>query len=207
MRRRLLLAMDPNAPPFPGDVTRLLIAWREGKTAAPGELFALVYDQLRSLARFQVRRADPEQSLSATGLVHEVYLKLVDHSRLEVRDRGHFFALAARAMRQVLVDHSRRRSAEKRGGGAVPQSLEEDALAADIRAEELLALDEALSRLEILDPRLVRLVEARFFAGLSVEEAAEALEVSARTVKRDWQKARALLHHELTSAGAQAGTP
>jgi RNA polymerase sigma factor (TIGR02999 family) len=190
--------MDDNAAASPGDVTRLLIAWRQGDPAAPGELFSLVYDQLRSLARYHVRRG-ADESLGPTGLVHEVYLKLVERSRLDVRDRGHFFALAARAMRQVLVDRARRRSAGKRGGRAMAEALEEDVLPADARTEELLALDEALSHLEGLDPRLVRLVEVRFFAGLSVEEAAEALEVSPRTVKRDWQKARAALHHELTA--------
>jgi RNA polymerase sigma factor (TIGR02999 family) len=199
--------MDDSAQASPGDVTRLLIAWREGDPAAPGDLFTLVYDQLRALARFQVRRGGPEQSLGATGLVHEVYLKLVDHPRLDVRDRGHFFALAARAMRQVLVDRARRRSAGKRGGSPPPETLVDEAPAVDARTEELLALDEALSRLENLDPRLVRLVEVRFFAGLSVEEAAEALEMSTRTVKRDWQKARAVLHRELTAAAAPEGAP
>jgi RNA polymerase sigma factor (TIGR02999 family) len=198
--------MDDSAQASPGDVTRLLVAWRQGDPAAPGDLFTLVYDQLRALARFQVHRGGAEHSLSATGLVHEVYLKLVDHSRLDVRDRGHFFALAARAMRQVLVDRARRRSAGKRGGSALPVALDE-APVADARTDELLALDEALSRLESLDPRLVRLVEVRFFAGLSVDEAAEALETSPRTVKRDWQKARAVLHRELTAAGAPGEAP
>jgi RNA polymerase sigma factor (TIGR02999 family) len=191
--------MDNSAPRPAGKVTRLLIAWREGDPAAPGELFSLVYDQLRSLARRQVRRGGAEPSLGATDLVHEVYLKLVDNSRLEVRDRGHFFALAGRAMRQVLVDRARRRSADKRGSGLPSEALVEEGVPIEARTEELLALDEALKHLENLDPRLVRLVEVRFFVGLSVEEAAEALDVSARTVKRDWHKARALLHRELSA--------
>ena len=193
------MADDERTRDSPGAVTRLLIAWRQGDAAAPRELFALVYDELRALARAQVRRRGSELSLGATGLVHETFFKLVGRSRIDVRDRGHFFALAAKAMRQVLVDHGRRRSAAKRGGPAVRDALEEDALPADARTEDLLALDEALSRLESLDPRLVRLVEVRFFAGLSVDEAAEALDVSPRTIKRDWQKARAILHRELTA--------
>jgi RNA polymerase sigma factor (TIGR02999 family) len=191
--------MNQAAGATPGDVTRLLIAWRQGDPAALDAVVTLVYDELRSLARAQVRRGGPEQSLGATGLVHEVYLKLVDHSRLEVRDRGHFFALAARAMRQVLVDRARRRSAEKRGGQAPVEAASDDIPAPREPTEDLLALDEALARLEGVDPRLVRLVEMRFFAGLSVEDTADALEVSPRTVKRDWQKARAVLHRDLRS--------
>jgi RNA polymerase sigma factor (TIGR02999 family) len=191
--------MDEAVGATPGDVTRLLIAWHEGDPAALDALITLVYEELRSLARAQVRRGGPEQSLGATGLVHEVYLKLVDHSRLELRDRGHFFALAARAMRQVLVDRARRRLADKRGGKAPEEVADEDIPAAPQPTEDLLALDEALARLEGLDARLVRLVEMRFFAGLSVEDTAEALDVSPRTVKRDWQKARAVLHRELRS--------
>jgi RNA polymerase sigma factor (TIGR02999 family) len=191
--------MNQAAGASPGDVTRLLIAWHQGDPAALDALVTLLYDELRSLARAQVRRGGPEQSLGATGLVHEVYLKLVDHSRLEVRDRGHFFALAARAMRQVLVDRARRRSAGKRGGEAVVEPADDDIPAPREPTEDLLALDEALARLEGLDPRLVRLVEMRFFAGLSVEDTAEALDISPRTVKRDWQKARAVLHRDLRS--------
>jgi RNA polymerase sigma factor (TIGR02999 family) len=190
---------DEPARDAPGAVTRLLISWRQGDAGAPGELFSLVYDELRALARAQVRRRVREPSLGATGLVHEAYLKLVDHSRLDVKDRAHFFALAARAMRQVLVDHARRRAAFKRGGPALQEALEDDALATDARTEELLALDEALARLESVDARLVRLVEVRFFGGLSIDETAEALELSPRTVKRDWQKARAVLHRELSA--------
>lgn len=183
----------------PGEVTRLLLAWREGVSSAPQDLFALVYEQLRYLARAQLRRRGPDQSLSATGLVHEAYLKLVGHERLEVRDRGHFFALAARAMRQILVDRSRRRVARKRADPAMRQPIDEANLPVPAPSEELLALDEALSRLESLDPRLARFVEVRFFAGLTLEEAAEALEVSPRTAKRDWQKARAFLNRELAA--------
>ncbi|HEY7512973.1 MAG TPA: sigma-70 family RNA polymerase sigma factor [Vicinamibacteria bacterium] len=183
--------------PGVGNVTRLLRAWGEGDPEAPGELFTLLYDHLRRLARAQVRHGRDE-SLSATGLVHEAYLKLAGHERIQARDRGHFFTLAAKAMRQVLIDHARRRSAGKRGGGAPRETLDEGRLPVEMRAEELLALEQALERLEALDPRLARLVEVRFFAGLSVDETAEVLELSPRTVKRDWEKARAFLHRELS---------
>ena len=193
---------DEGASKPPGDVTRLLLAWRQGDAAAPRELFALVYDELARAGALPVAPG-PRRVSSATGLVHEAYLKLVEHSRLDVRDRGYFFALASRAMRQVLIDRARRRVADKRGGSSPAAMLDEGAVSADARIEDLLALDEALSRLEGLDPRLARLVEARFFAGLSVEETAEALEISPRTVKRDWNKARALLHRDLRGPSAR----
>jgi RNA polymerase sigma factor (TIGR02999 family) len=185
----------------PGEVTRLLVAWREGDPSAPGRLFSLLYEQLRALARAEVFRSGGPQTLGATALVHEAYLKLVGSSPLEVVDRGHFFALAAPAMRQILVDRARRRASRKRGGDAVRTDAETAAAVLDGRADELIALDEALGRLEAVDERLGRLVELRFFGGLSVDEAADALETSPRTVKRDWQKARAFLHRELEQVG------
>lgn len=197
------MSPDEAVPGQPGDVTALLVAWRHGETDAPRELFALVYEELRALARAQVRRRGPEHSLGATGLVHEAYLKLVDRSRIEVRDRRHFFALAARAMRQVLVDHARRRGATKRGGAAVRETLDDGVASVEMKAAEMLALDEALTRLEGVDSRLGRLVEVRFFAGLSVEEAGEALDLSPRTIKRDWAKARAFLRRELSATSAR----
>ena len=185
--------------PARGDVTDLLIAWREGDREAPARLFALVYDQLKLLARNRLRARAPNPSLGATGLVHEAYLKLADQTRVELRDRGHFFALAARAMRQVLVDGARRRATQKRGVFARPEELDGEALVVEARATELLALDQALVGLAGLDQRLSQVVELRFFGGLSVDEAAEALGTSARTVKRDWEKARALLQRELSA--------
>lgn len=181
----------------PNEVTRLLVAWRKGDEQAPGDLFTMLYQELRGLAHAQLRRRHPQQSLATTGLVHEAYLKLADQSRLDLRDRGHFLALAARAMRQVVVDRARRRAAGKRGGAAVTEVFDEEKMAAELPAVDILALDEALARLEALEPRLSRIVEMRFFAGLSVEETAAALEVSERTVKREWQKARAFLYAEL----------
>jgi len=182
------------------DVTRLLLAWREGDEQAPGELFTVLYQELRGLAHALLRRQGQKQSLPTTGLVHEAYLKLANRSHLDLRDRGHFLALAARAMRQVVVDHARRRAAGKRGVAIA--MLEEEKAGAAVPTVDILALDEALSRLEGLEPRLSRIVEMRFFGGFSVEETAGALNLSERTVKRDWQKARAFLHAELYPEGA-----
>lgn len=182
----------------PGEVTRLLAAWRHGDEEAPRELFAVLYEELRRLARGQLGRRPPQSSVAATGLVHEAYVKLADRTRLNLRDRGHFLALAARAMRQILLDHARRRLAQKRGGEALAIVLDEEAApGVAANASDMVALDGALGRLEALDARLVRIVEARFFAGLSVKDTADALELSERTIKRDWQKARAFLYAEL----------
>jgi RNA polymerase sigma factor (TIGR02999 family) len=191
--------MTGNAPH--GEITRLLISWRDGSNESVNELFSLVYRELRVLARRQLRRGGG-QTLDTTELVHEGYLKLVDQSRVSVQDRAHFFAVASRVMRHILVDHARRRSSLKRGGGETPLPLAEANVAAVSRPDELLAIDQALGRLESLDPRMVRLVEMRFFAGLSVEETAGALEISPRTVKREWVKARAFLHNELRRTDA-----
>ena len=193
--------MDPSDPQDPGEITRLLISWRGGDRAAFDRLFPLVYDELRLLARRQLRRSGGDATLSTTAVIHEAYLKLVDQSRAAVHDRHHFFSLAARAMRQILVDDARRRGAQKRGGGADPATLDDGAAAAAGRGADLVDVDEALLKLEAADNRLARIVEMRFFGGLSVEETAEALEVSPRTVKRDWQKARAFLYHELARTG------
>ena len=184
------------------EVTRLLIAWREGDERAPGELFTVLYQELRALAHAQLRRRYPQHSLATTGLVHEAYLKLANQSHLDLRDHGHFLALAARAMRQIVVDRARRSAADKRRGAAFADVLDEEKVAADAPTVDILALDEALARLEGVDPRLSRIVEMRFFAGFSVEETALALCMSARTVKRDWQKARAFLYAELHSNGS-----
>ena len=156
-------------------------------------LLPLVYREFHERAHAQLARRRPGETLSTTALVHEAYLKLVDSAHQSYQDRIHFFAVASRAMRQILVDYARRTSAEKRGSGRAV-TLEPEAVANPDRAEELLALDEGLEQLEKLDPRLVRTVELRFFGGLSVEETAEALGVSPRTVKRDWQRARAFLY-------------
>jgi len=184
-----------------GEITALLVAWAQGDRAAFDQLFQLLYSELHRLARAQLAMAGRQGTLSPTALIHEAYLKLAEQSRLRVTDREHFFSLAARVMRQVAVDLARQRAAQKRGGGAAPLSLDDAGLAIEEKAAEIVALDEALERLEALEPRLARIVELRFFAGLSVEEAARVLALSPRTVKREWQKARAFLFHELHVLG------
>jgi RNA polymerase sigma factor (TIGR02999 family) len=181
-------------------VTDLLAAWRRGETDALDRLFPLVYDELRRVASRQLGREATGHTLDTTALVHEAYLRLVDQNRVAWADRAHFFAIAARAMRRVLLDHARRHHANKRGGGVLPSTLDDatpegsngDA-DADSRAATLIALDEALGRLETVDDRLSRVVECRFFGGLTEEETAEALGITARTVRRDWVKAKAWL--------------
>jgi RNA polymerase sigma factor (TIGR02999 family) len=170
----------------------LLAAYRDGDRSALDRLFPLVYRELHRRAHQQLAHRRPGDTLSTTALVHEAYLKLTGGAQQIYQDRVHFFAVASRAMRQILVDYARRTSAAKRGGGH-PISLDPEAVADPGRAEELVALDEALVQLEALDPRLAKTVELRFFGGLSVEESAEVLGVSPRTVKRDWRKARAFL--------------
>jgi RNA polymerase sigma factor (TIGR02999 family) len=184
----------------PGDVTRLLEAVRAGDPGALDHLFARVYRELHTLAGHQLAGRASGETLSSTVLVHEAYLKLVGAAAMDYRDRRHFFALAARAMRQIAVDWARRAGAQKRGGAMIrvaldPARIENGAAAQD--AAELIGLDAALTRLEGLSGRLARIVELRFFAGLSVEETGEVLELSPRTVKRDWRKARAFLFDAL----------
>lgn len=181
-----------------GAVTQLLEEWRGGDEAAVNELFPLVYRELRRLARGQRFRHPRNDSLVTTALVHEAYLKLVGATDQQYRNRGHFMAVAAKAMRQILVDQARKRSALKRGGDLQRSDLDEERLPGAQRDEEVVALDEALTRLETLDPRMSRVVELRFFGGLSVEETAESLEVSPTTVKREWRKARAFLHRHVS---------
>lgn len=177
-------------------VTRLLHAARDGDHDALGRLLPLVYDELRRIARRQLRGASGG-TLSATVVVHEAFLKLGGTGGFHVRDRGHFMAVAATAMRQVAIDHARERLAQKRGGGAAHTLLDGHDLPVESRAEELLELDQALTRLAALDTRTARVVELRFFAGLDVDETARALEISTATVKREWRRARAFLYREL----------
>lgn len=176
------------------EITNLLQASSAGDEAAIDRLFSLLYEELRVIASRQLRGRRGE-TLNTTAIVHEAYIKLIEPSRLGVRDRAHFLNLAARVMRQVMIDGARRRIAAKRGAGALHTDLDDSAGATE-QAEELLALDGAIGKLERMNSRLARTVELRFFAGLSVEEIADALAVSPRTVKRDWMKARAFLHCE-----------
>lgn len=188
-----------------GDVTGLLLAAGAGDRAAGDRAFSLVYEELQRLARRQLGRAPGGPS--ATSLVHEVYLRLARPESLRPADREHFFALAGRAMRQLLVDQARARSAAKRGGGLEPRLLDEvaDSLGEVGAAERLLALDQALDRLAALDPSLVALVEMRFFAGFELEEIAVLSGRSERSLKRDWRKARAVLHAALEGEGVGDG--
>lgn len=178
-------------------VTDLLAAARGGDAGALDRVYALAYEELRGLAR-AVRRGR-SNSLTTTAIVHEAYLKLIPSRTLEWKDRRHFFGVAARAMRQVLVDAARRRMAAKRGAGALPITLPEDVHSGPVGPTELLDLHAALERLEAMDRRLARMVELRFFAGLSVEDTAQTVGVSTATVKRDWRAARAWLAHALAS--------
>jgi RNA polymerase sigma factor (TIGR02999 family) len=184
-------------------ITRLLKAWRGGDQAALERLTPLVYSHLRQLAGRYVKKERIDRQLNATALVHEAYVKLVDAGRVDWKDRAHFFAVSARIMRRILVDAARARTASKRGGGATPvpesSTVDLDAMPASgtDRAAEICALDDALSDLAALDPRRAQVVELRFFGGLSVEETAEALSISAQTVMRDWKLARAWLAREL----------
>ena len=187
-------------PPVPG-ITELLRGIERGERDARNQLFEMVYRELRMIARRQLARRRGPTTLNTTALVHEAYLKLAGDSLLSTRDRGHFFALSSRAMRQVLVDHARRRLRNKRGGGAAVLPLDGIDVPISDRAEELIALDGALERLEAMDAGLARLVEWRFFGGLSVEEVAGLMEVSDRTVKRHWRAARAFLFRELADQG------
>jgi RNA polymerase sigma factor (TIGR02999 family) len=184
--------------PVPNDVTELLIAHRAGDAAALERIVPLVYDDLRRVARAQLRRRrGAGDSLDTNGLVHEAYLRLVDQSRATYRDRGHFFAVSALAMRQIVVDHARRRARTKRGGGHAAVSLEEVAEPAAVEAARIIEIDDALNSLAKEDQRLARVVECRYFAGFSEEETAAALGVSVRTAQREWFKARAWLRREL----------
>jgi RNA polymerase sigma-70 factor, ECF subfamily len=189
---------DPAAAELRSRITGILLEW-----GAPGEqrpmdrLLPLVYDELRRVAHRQLGRERAGHTLSTTALVHEAYLRLVDRTRVEVADRGQFFAVASQAMRRILVDHARRRRAGKRAGAVRPLTLDEQLAGTEDDAGALVALDDALDRLAEIDPRLARVVECRYFAGLTEDETAEALGVTARTVRRDWVKARGWLYEAL----------
>jgi RNA polymerase sigma factor (TIGR02999 family) len=184
-----------------GEVTRLLRAVGDGDRAAFDRLLPLVYDELRAIARRQMKREFGERTLETTGLVHEAYLKLAESAEVDWQGRSHFFAIAARAMRQILVDEARRKATLKRGGDRERVSLSDADPALEEELEELLALDEALDELDQIDPRARHVVECRFFAGMTEEEVASLLDVTVRTVQRDWARARAWLHGRLYRDG------
>lgn len=184
--------------PASGDVTGLLLQWNEGSQEARERLIALVYQELRRLAARALRSERSDHTLQPTALVHEAYLKLVDQRKVQWRNRAHFFAVAAGLMRRILVDHARRHRAARRGGTAPKMSIAEDAVAAPGGPDvDLIALDVALTELHAFDPDQSRVVELRFFGGLTVEETAEAVGASRATVQRDWSMARAWLRERL----------
>ena len=181
----------------PQQVTQLLIDWRNGDRDALDQLMPLVYDELRRIAK-RSRRAHPSgNTLQTTDLINEAYLKLAGKSGIDWQDRVHFFAVAARVMRYLLIDNVRAKQSAKRGGGSVQISLDEVALISPERSREILALDEALERLAAMDERKSRIIEMRYFAGMNIEEVAEVLNVSEVTVKREWTRAKAWLYREL----------
>ena len=185
--------------PPPSQITQLLVRWREGDRRALDELLPLVYDELHRLAAHYMQGERPGHTLQTSALVNEAYLRLAGHEDIQWQNRAHFFAVAAQAMRRILVDHARRRDNQKRGGGGAQKvELDEAMLVSEERAAEVVALDDALKSLAELDPRKSQLVELRFFGGLSIDETAEVLQVSPGTVMRDWTLAKAWLRREIT---------
>ena len=183
-------------PPAAGDITGLLSAWSEGDQTALEKLTPIVYEELHRMARRYMGRERPGHSLQTTALVNEAYMRLVDYKRMQWQNRAHFFAVSAQLIRRILIEHARRHNL-KRGGGIRHVSLEEAAVVGGKRTANLVALDDAMKALAQFDPRKERVVEMRFFGGLSVEETAEVLKVSPVTVMRDWNTAKAWLYREL----------
>ena len=182
----------------PQEVTQLLADWGRGDRSAFDKLFPLVHDELRRIARRQMSQERPGHTLQATALVNEAYLKLAGNEGFEWRDRAHFFAVCAQVMRHVLIDHARAHARDKRGGGAVQVSLNDADAIDNGRAEQIVALDEALRFLEDVDPQKGRIVELRYFGGLSIEETAEVLKISERTVRREWRRSKAWLYRMIS---------
>jgi RNA polymerase sigma-70 factor, ECF subfamily len=183
--------------PAPKEVTQLLIAWSNGEEEALEKLVPLIYDELRRIARRYMKREPAGHTLQTTALVNESYLRLIEQKGMKWQNRAHFFAISAQLMRRILVSMARARHANKRGGEARQVSLDEALVISEERAAELVALDEAMKELASLDPRRCRVVELRYFGGLSVEETAEVLNISPETVMRDWKRAKAWLYTEL----------
>jgi len=184
-------------PSSTSNVTRLLLQWSEGDTAAREALIPLVYEELRRIARHCLASQRPDHTLQSTALVHEAYLRLVDHSSVHWENRVHFFAVAAQLMRRILVDHARKQRAAKRGGGNLTLVLDEAVAPPARRAVDLIALDDALNGLAALDSRQSQIVELRFFGGLSIEDTSQLLDISPATVKREWVTARAWLYQQV----------
>jgi RNA polymerase sigma factor (TIGR02999 family) len=184
------------------DVTLLLQRLSDGDQDALAQLIPLIYDELHRLAAFYLQRERIDHTLQTTGLVHEAYLRLVDQKEVQWKNRGHFFAVAAQAMRRILVDYARRHQAVKRGSSSPKISLEEAVAVSNETAHELLVIDELLNRLASIDSQGSRIVELRFFGGLTVEETAEAMDISPATVKREWSVARAWLLREISRSSS-----
>jgi RNA polymerase sigma factor (TIGR02999 family) len=184
--------------PSPSNVTEMLHDWSNGDREVFDQLVPVVYEELRRQAARYLRRERPGHTLQTTALIHEAYIRLIDQKNVHWQNRAHFFAIAAELMRRILVDHARSHQAAKRGGGDINLPLEEAMIVAEGREVDLVALDEALERLAAIDAQQSRVVELKFFSGLSVEETAEVLGVSPRTVKRDWNVAKAWLRREIS---------
>jgi len=184
--------------PSPSNVTQMLHDWSDGDREAFDKLVPIVYEELRRQAVRYLRRERPGHTLQTTALIHEAYIRLIDQTNVRWQNRAHFFGIAAQLMRRILVDHARSRQAAKRGGSDIKVPLEEAIIASEGREVDLVALDEALERLAAIDPQQSRVVELKFFSGLSVEETAEVLGISPRTVKRDWNVAKGWLRREIS---------
>ena len=191
----------PSSP----QVSQLLSDWRNGDQQALGQLMPLVYDELRRIASGYMKRERAGHTLQTTAIVNEAYLRLVDQKTVRWQDRTHFFAVAASVMRHLLVDHARARGRVRRGAGAQRVSLDEAAIVSEQKGEDMLALDGALTKLAEIDPRKVKIVELRYFSGLSAKDTADALGISEITVKREWLKAKAWLYRELTLGTSDEG--
>jgi RNA polymerase sigma factor (TIGR02999 family) len=182
---------------LPNEVTQLLINWSQGDRKALDDLIPLVQVELRRLARHYMAREKPDHTLQTSALINEAYIRLIDQQNVPWQNRAHFFAVSAQVMRHILVDHARKHRYAKRGGGAPQVSLDEAVARVDQKADELVALDEALKSLAKLDPRKSQIIELRFFGGLNLDETAEVMKISSPTVQREWRSARAWLRHEL----------
>jgi len=182
----------------PQEVTQLLADWGKGDRSALDKLFPLVQSELRRIAQRQMSQERPGHTLQATALVNEAYLKLAGQHGFDWHNRAHFFAVCAQVMRHILIDHARAHARDKRGGGAIQVSLNEALVVAEDQAAHFIALDDALRVLESLDPQKGKIIELRYFGGLSIEEAAEVLNISPRTVRREWQRAKAWLYRMMT---------
>lgn len=182
-------------------ISQLLEDWSNGDKAALDQLIPLVYEELKRLARYHMRRERADHTLQTSALVNEAYLRLVDYKRMRWQDRAHFLGVAAQAMRRILVDHARKRQYGKRGGAGLKVTLDEASEMVEQKAADLVALDDALSSLASIDPRKSNIVEMRYFGGLNIEETAEVLGLSPATVQRDWKTARIWLHREIGRGG------